>query len=265
MMKSQLKANLKLLLILVVIGCDFTPRLHKEVILAQEKLKSQDYQEAITLYEKILKGNISKYLRMKISFQLGELYSLHLGKYSKAIFYYEEVRDLADDPKWQVKAEEKLADINFSFLKEYKESLRIYKKLFSFMPRLESYQFYKFRYAMSLFKMHESTSAERAFSEITQDETSEYNIRSMFFIGLIEFENKEWERSIKQLREYIKKEKRKDDIVQAKFLMANAYETMEDLKKAYNLYYSILGEYPNTEVLKNRLNSIYSRRVARKR
>ena len=47
--------------------------------------------------------------------------------------------------------------------------------------------------------------------------------------------------------------------------MANAYETMEELKKAYNLYYSILGEYPNTEVIQNRLKAIYDRRVARKR
>ena len=61
------------------------------------------------------------------------------------------------------------------------------------------------------------------------------------------------------------REKRRDNIVQTKFLMANAYETMEKLKAAYNIYYSILGEYPNTEVIKNRLKSIYERRVARKR
>ena len=47
--------------------------------------------------------------------------------------------------------------------------------------------------------------------------------------------------------------------------MANAYETMERLKKAYDLYYSLLGKYPNTEVIKNRLNAIYERKIARKR
>ena len=47
--------------------------------------------------------------------------------------------------------------------------------------------------------------------------------------------------------------------------MANAYETMERLKEAYNIYYSIVGEYPNNEVIKARLNSIYERKVARKR
>jgi len=47
--------------------------------------------------------------------------------------------------------------------------------------------------------------------------------------------------------------------------MANAYEMLEKLKEAYNLYYSILGEYPNTKVIQNRLNSIYARKIARKR
>ena len=47
--------------------------------------------------------------------------------------------------------------------------------------------------------------------------------------------------------------------------MANSYESLENLKSAYNIYYSILGEYPNTEVIQNRLKGIYNRRIARKR
>jgi hypothetical protein len=47
--------------------------------------------------------------------------------------------------------------------------------------------------------------------------------------------------------------------------MANAYETMENLSKAYSIYYSIQGEYPNTKVIQNRLNSVYQRKVAKKR
>ena len=65
--------------------------------------------------------------------------------------------------------------------------------------------------------------------------------------------------------EYLKREKQKNKIVQVKFLIANAYESDEQLKNAYNIYYSLLGDYPNQEVLKSRLKSIYERRVARKR
>jgi hypothetical protein len=67
------------------------------------------------------------------------------------------------------------------------------------------------------------------------------------------------------MKEYIKRETRKDNVVQAKFVLANALENLEELKKAYNMYYSILSDYPNIDVIKNRLKSIYKRRVARKR
>ena len=60
-------------------------------------------------------------------------------------------------------------------------------------------------------------------------------------------------------------ENRNDRIVKTKFLIANAYESAEKLKEAYNIYYSILGEYPNSEVIENRLKSLYERRVSRKR
>lgn len=82
---------------------------------------------------------------------------------------------------------------------------------------------------------------------------------------MIYFLNLNWDLAIIAFKKYIKIEKRRDIIVQAKFILANIYETKEELKKAYNIYYSILGEYPNAQVIKNRLESIYNRRVARKR
>ena len=76
---------------------------------------------------------------------------------------------------------------------------------------------------------------------------------------------KDWNKSITYMKEYIKREKRKDKVVRAKFLLANSYEVIEKLKTAYNIYYSILGEYPNTQVIQDRLKSVYERRVARRR
>ena len=61
------------------------------------------------------------------------------------------------------------------------------------------------------------------------------------------------------------KEYKKNKVIYAKFLLANTLESNEELKKAYNLYYSLLNEFPNTEVIKKRLSSIYNRRIARKR
>ncbi|MCR9204791.1 MAG: hypothetical protein NXH75_09450, partial [Halobacteriovoraceae bacterium] len=179
--------------------------------------------------------------------------------------YYEQIMKISSKPLWLVKTQERMGEIYFSYLKDYENSAPIYKKLSNFEPRLARQDFYSFRYAISTFNRNQYAVSLDLFTKIKSNSRHEYSDRSNFYLGLIHFQKKKWKKAVEAWKVYLKKEKRRDNIVQTKFLMANAYETMERLKIAYNLYYSILGEYPNTEVIKNRLKGIYERRVARKR
>jgi tetratricopeptide (TPR) repeat protein len=106
------------------------------------------------------------------------------------------------------------------------------------------------------------------FKKISDDNTHEFFVQSFFQLGINQFEQKKWDKAIEYWKEYIKREDprtNKSKIVEAKFLIANTYETTEKLREAYDIYYSLQGEYPNNEVIKNRLQSIYQRRINRKR
>ncbi len=258
------------ILALILIGafflsCDFTPRLHKKILGAQEYIRLQQYRKAISQYELILKDNPPNDIKVKIYYQLGELYSINLGENRKAINYYREIKKFTDSPIWLVKSEERIGEISFTYLKDYKLSEKSYKLLVNFTPRLEKFDFYQFRLAQNFLRANEY---EQAYSELLKIQVSinhKFYVESFYQMGLLNFQKKNWKEAVEDWKEYLKRETRKENLVQTKFLMANAYETMEELKKAYNLYYSILGEYPNTEVLQNRLNSIFHRRVSRKR
>lgn len=252
-------------LVLFLFSCDFTPPLNKEVLKAQHFITQRDYQKAALKYQSILDKKPPVELQVKINYQLGDLYSIYLGKYDKAVAYYEEVLQISKDPLWQVKAQEKLGDVYFSFLKRFNESAKVYKQLSSFKPRLSNYSFYIYRFALSEYKSGRLKSADAIFKEISENNSNPHRNRSLYYRAICSFEKKSWQQTISFLERYIRNEKRRDYIVEAKFLMANAYESMESLKNAYNIYYSILGEYPNTQVIQNRLKGIYERRVARKR
>lgn len=256
---------IKIFFLFLLISCDFSPWVHREIIEAQDLIRVQDYKTAILRYEKILKGNLSKDIKLKIYFQIGEICSIHLGDYEKSVLYFSKILKLTEDPAWLIQTEEKLAEINFSFLKNYSSAFDHYKILTKFRPKLSNYDFFELRLAQSLLNLNRHREANTIFKNISQNIEHSYRIRSLYFLGLLEFQKKNWKNAINYWKQYIKVEKRKDNIVQAKFLMANAYETNEDLKNAYDLYYSLLGEYPNTTVVKNRLQSIYERRIARKR
>ena len=135
----------------------------------------------------------------------------------------------------------------------------------SYVIMMDKLDFYEFRLALSYQGNGQFEQAKKLLRQIAYRSGHEFHVAALYQLGLLAFENKQWKDAIKYWNEYNQQETRKDNIVATKFLMANAYETMEDLEKAYNLYYSILGEYPNPEVVKNRLNAIYNRKVARKR
>lgn len=264
----QLQKNKILALVFIsafFISCDFTPRLHKKILGAQEYIRLQQYRKAISQYELILKDNPPNDIKVKIFYQLGELYSINLGENKKAIKYYREIKKVTDSPLWLVKSEERIGDISFNFTKDYIQSEKSYKLLVDFTPRLERFDFYQFRLAQNYLKANEYHKAYIEFLKIQSSTNHKFYVQSFYQIGLLNFQKKNWKEAVDSWKEYLKRETNKENLVQTKFLMANAYETMEELKKAYNLYYSILGEYPNTEVLQNRLNSIFHRRVSRKR
>lgn len=256
---------LALLLVFIISSCDFTPPLSEEVLKAQKYVVNQEYKNAIREYKFILEKNPPQDLRIKIEYQLGDIYSIYLGENLEASLHYKNIIKISKDPLWLVKTEERLGEIYFSYLKDYRSSEKVYKNLSSFNPPLKNNDLYLFNYAMSVFKMKRLKEAAAIFKKISLDKSNKYNVRAIYFRALCFFEEKNWKKTISNLDEYIKKETRKDYIVEAKFIMANAYESGESLKNAYNLYYSILGEYPNTEVIQNRLKAIYSRRIARKR
>ena len=251
-------------LLLLLAGC-FTPRLNKEILKTQEDIAAQRYQKAISRYEGILNSSPPKEIKAKIYYQLGELYSIQMLDYNKAIYYYNQVKDASDDSLWEVKAEEKMADINFMYTKNYKAAIKNYTHLFEFRPKLNQSDMYEYRLAMCFFYIGEMDKSIVIFEKILKNDKHQYNVKSFYHLGMIFFQSEKWQKAVYYWKDYIKKESRRDKVVQTRFLMANAYETMEQLKEAYNLYYSILGEYPHTEVLKSRLNAIYARRVSRKR
>ncbi len=250
---------------LLINSCDFTPPINRKIIDAQNYISNQKYNQAAYLYEDILKSNPTNELRLKICYQLGELYSIYLGQYKKAVINYNEVKNITEDPLWLIKIEEKLAELNFSYLKNYNEAIKNYTRLSEFIPKLKKHDYFQFQIAICYYKLKETKSAIEYLTKIQLDTNHEYFIRSFYYLGLIYYENKDYNKSLFVWSEYLKRETKKEYIIQAKFLVANIYESTENLKMAYDIYYSISNDYPNSAVIQNRLSSLYSRRVSRHR
>jgi tetratricopeptide (TPR) repeat protein len=255
----------KIIFLVLLSSCDFTSGLNQDILTAQKYVDNQDFARAVEIYERVLKKNPSKIIKTKINYQLADIYYLYLDQQVKALKYYQYIVDNEDNPLYQVKALEKIAEINFSFSKNYVEAIKAFKTLMAFKPRTKQYDYYFLKVGESYFEMGQYNKAREVFNQILGQPANPYYVEAYNQMGLIEFYNKNWDKAVEYWFEYLKREKRKDQIVQVKFLIANAYESNEKLKEAYNIYYSLLPSYPNPDVLRARLKSLYARRVARKR
>ena len=222
------------------------------------------YKEAAEKYEEILGRVPPSALRSKIYFHLGEIYHLYLGNNEKAIHFFEETISSVSDPNLKILSKERLAKIYFE-KREFFLSEKYYRTLYNFFPKLERHEKYQFNLGFIFLKRSKLKKAESIFKKIIKTKNHQFKIKSYFHLGLVEFNSKRWKKAIDYWNHYLKLENKEEELIEAKFLLANTYETMENLEKAYEIYYSILEEYPNQEVIRNRLKSVYKRKIERKR
>lgn len=264
-LKRMITRSLLLLSLIFLNSCGLSTGLYDDILKAQDYIKEQKFEKAVKIYESILLKKPSKTVKIKINFQLGEIYSIYLNDFKKSEKYFNEIVNESNEPIQQVQALEKLGNIYFNNIKDYKSSEKAYNQLRNFYPPLQRHSFYNYQHALSIFKQKKYKKAILTFTKLMDHGEDEYSVKAHYYIGLSHFYKKDYELALESWFEYLKREKRSDLIVQTKFLIANAYESSEKLKEAYNIYYSLLGEYPNADVIKNRLNALYERRVARKR
>ena len=228
-------------------------------------LQNFKYEEAAKEYEKILSSIPPSLLKNKIYFQLGEIYNLYLNDHKKSIYYFERIIKDTSDIRWKIQAKEKLADIYFNHLRDFPKAERYYKKLCHFFPKLEKRDFYQQNLGISYLEQGHLKKAEVIFNQILIEKNHRFKIKAYYYLGLVKFNSKKWHEAIVYWQNYLKRETNKNEFAKTKFLLANAYESMEELQKAHEIYYSILGEYPNSQVVRNRLESIYKRKTERRR
>ena len=176
---------------LFISSCDFSPKLQQEILKAQDLISRGEYKNATGLYEKILTMNMGAELRVKILYQTADLYSIFLGDVEKGKKYYYKVFEVTQNPKEQLKALERIGELDFTYLKNYKESLSIYKKLISLYDGSANRDFFDYRMALSYFNMGNYENAKLDFEKILKNPSHQYNTISLYYIGLISFRKNE--------------------------------------------------------------------------
>ena len=252
-------------LVLLSVSCEFSIILHKDIFLAQKYLDERKFANAAAVFEDLLKKTIQPVTRVKVLYQLGEIYYLYLNRPKDAIKRYEQILGVGD-VSWQIQALERMGEIEFQYTRNFEAAEKHYKILSEFNPKLKNYDFYQMQIGRSMIERGENENAIKIFNQVNQDHTSNFRGDALYYLGRLHFRNAHWKNALNVWQEYLKSDQQsKEKSIEVKFYMANCYEMINQLKEAYTMYYGLLDTYPNIELVKSRLKSVYARRVARKR
>ncbi len=252
--------NSLLLVLLFCFSCSQYDNSSALLVQAEEYVQAANYKKALESFNKSLDRGVSPTLRSKIILKKAEIYHLYIQDNMKALEEYQKLIDDEYDIVWRVFAIDRMADIYFDFENDYKSSAEQYKILISFLPKLEKYNFYLFRYGLSLFKSKQYEKASEIFEQIAKDKDNTYHNAATLERGLVDYVQAKYQKSIdywKENKDLVKGSEYVDII----FYMASAYEHLENLDKAYSLFFSLKSVYPDIKIIEAKLDAIYKRRI----
>ena len=245
-------------------GCHFNSISHRQIIEAQEYIENRQYNLAKEVLIKSLSGSIKPKNKIKVLHQLGVLYAFYLNDTEKALSSFKQIIELNFDRASTVKATDYLADLLFSKLRDFNEAELYYKKLISYDPKLSKHSFYYLRFVKSLFENFKFKKCLTHLQVLKNDKSTDMN-ELLFFEGMSYFYLNESQKALKYLKKIDENKLSKAKAIEVRFYLGNIYETLEDLEKAYQQYFSIRYAYPNPKVINTRLEKIISRKKAMKR
>ena len=267
-LKNFLRRNFFLVIIAflpILFSCDFTTGVSRKILQAQDYVDNHQYKEAIEEYQILLELNPPKKIQHKIYYQMAEIYSIYLLDGEKALKYYERIEDSLADSQLKKIALVKSAQLSFE-LKKYNKAIKYYEKFVdSDNFTEEEKNFFGMQMGISYYEKNDLKNAKRVLSKISEEKENNYRSQAYFYLGQVHSFEYDYGKAIESWQKSLEFERESAQKIETKFYIANAYERLNMLEKAYRYYYSIIDFYPNPEIIKKRLEHIYQRKVSRRR
>lgn len=194
----------------------------------------------------------------------GKAYSyFNTGDYENAAYQFADYIKKNPNNKRISDAKLRLADSYFGS-KNFSAASKVYQELFSSDAKLSSDPYARYQYAQALYKSGKTNDAIAEFTSIQQNfPTSEYAEVSLYTIGWIYFQKKEYTESIAQYNAVISKypKTKLEPIIY--YSIGDAQFNMEEYDLAIINYEKVLSQFPSSQYVFDAVTGIQYSYVAK--
>ncbi len=234
--------------------------------LAERLFMEAKYEASIHEFRKIVKKDPKSSLGIEALYRVGTIQRLYLRKPKLAIQSYKALISRSTDPQLVRKVRETIAEMYFSDFNNFGQAILYYQAL----VKDESTQnkkrdYFLYRLGRGMFLKGRFEEALKVFSEIeTKYKFGEYYEKAMLAKADTLNSSGNCKEAIKTY-ELLSEKAQKNIKSLAIFGMANCYEELDNLDKAYDLLATIQNTYTTPHVIDLKMKKIKRRKILRRR
>ncbi|MBK7230540.1 MAG: tetratricopeptide repeat protein [Ignavibacteriales bacterium] len=228
--------------------------------LAENYFATNDFKEAINRYNNVNGKDVD----LNLQALYGKAYSyFNSGDYENAAYQFLDFTKKYPKDKRFTDARLRLADSYFGS-KNYSAASKVYQELFTSDSRLSIDPNIRYQYAQTLYKSGKTDEAITEFKNIQEKfPNSEYAEVSLYTIGWIHFQKRQYTQSIAQYNSVIKKypKTKLEPIIY--YSIGDAQFNMEKYDSAIVNYEKVISQFPSSQYVFDAVNGIQYSYVAK--
>lgn len=262
-----LASTLAVALALVLLTLNWrSHRTDHRILQAQELIIKGEQEKAASLLNELLLADLPQPVKEKIFFQLVDLQLLHLRKPELALKILDNTQLYElQGPDIDIKINHYRAQIYDVHLQNCQQAIPYYQQLINYLPQLAEIDYYQFSLAKCYKNLERWSEAITLFKKMSQDPHQPFQKKASLQLVLSYYLTRQQSLALEEVKRYQELETDLEQLIYANYLKANILEDLEQLEEAYKIYASLLYQYPNQELVKQRMNRIYERRLSRGR
>lgn len=264
MRNAKLTRFFFLFLLLGLSACSERRQL-KQVNEAEEKITQGSYGEAVAILKKAIVINPESKTAIKALYKLGFILENYLKDYDGAIGQYQEFIRLSLDKVSRYEVQKRIANLYFDQYREPEKAIAAYKKLISFNPESLETDLFQFRIGQSYFRQNNFEQARYEYQQLLERfPKSQFTARTRFEIGNAYYMEGKYDIAEQAWQQVVRNHTQSEYATEAQFMMAQCLEHQDKLQNALQMYETLTGRYPASDVLELRVAEI-KKRIAKKK
>lgn len=232
---------------------------------ADEKIAQGVYADAADLLRRAISINPQSKTAVKALYKLGFTLESYLKDYDGAVYNFQEFIRLSQDKVSIYEVQKRIANIYFEQYREPEKAIAAYKKLISFNPESLETDLFQFRIGQAYFRQNNFDQARYEYQQLLERfPKSPFAARARFEVGNAYYMEGKYEIAEEAWKQVLRHHTQSEYATEAQFMMAQCLEHQDKLQNALQMYETIKGRYPSSEILDLRINELKKRMQKKK-